>query len=53
MWILIKKPAKYSAMWCINGVLGVSGMVLSVLIVGAAIWSIVTMGVEVHFFKPE
>ncbi|XP_048130452.1 lysine histidine transporter-like 8 isoform X2 [Rhodamnia argentea] len=53
MWVLMKKPARYSAMWCVNGILGVSGMALSVLIVGAAIWSIVTIGIEVHFFRPK
>ncbi|OWM70619.1 lysine histidine transporter-like 8 [Punica granatum] len=53
MWILIKKPQRYSAMWLINGVLGMTGMILSTLIIVAAIWSIVTIGIPVHFFKPE
>lgn len=53
MWIIVKKPRKYSAMWLINGALGVCGMLLSALIVAAAIWSIVTIGIPVHFFKPE
>lgn len=52
MWIIIKKPQRHSAMWLINGFLGASGMVLSILIVAAAIWSIVTIGIPVHFFKP-
>ncbi|CAN0927361.1 Lysine histidine transporter-like 8 [Linum grandiflorum] len=52
MWIKLRKPAKYSKDWCLNSGLGVSGMVLSVLVVAAAIWSIVTKGIEVHFFKP-
>ncbi|KAK4804790.1 hypothetical protein SAY86_004607 [Trapa natans] len=53
MWIIIKKPRRYSTMWLINGVLWVSGIILSVLIVAAAIWSIVAIGIPVHFFKPE
>ncbi|XP_065880390.1 lysine histidine transporter-like 8 [Euphorbia lathyris] len=53
MWIIMKKPSKYGAMWCLNLVLGVLGMVMSVLIVIAAIWTIVTMGIEIHFFKPK
>ncbi|KAF5739308.1 lysine histidine transporter-like 8 [Tripterygium wilfordii] len=53
MWILIKKPQKHSAMWFLNWVLGVSGMVISVLVVFGAIWAIVTMGIEAHFFNPQ
>lgn len=53
MWIRIKKPQKYSSVWYLNWALGISGMVLSVLVVTGAIWSIVTPGIEVHFFKPK
>lgn len=53
MWILIKKPTKYSAIWCLNWILGVLGMVLSMLVIAGAIWTIVTMGIEIHFFKPQ
>lgn len=53
MWIFIKKPHRYEAMWCLNWVLGVLGMLLSVLVTSGAIWSIVTQGIEVHFFRPE
>lgn len=53
MWIMIKKPAKYSGMWCLNWVLGCLGMVLSVMLVFGAVWSIVALGIEVHFFKPH
>ncbi|CAI0434976.1 unnamed protein product, partial [Linum tenue] len=52
MWIVMKKPGRYSRSWCLNWILGVSGMVLSVLVVTAAIWIIVTKGIGVHFFKP-
>ncbi|WCJ44328.1 Lysine histidine transporter-like 8 [Euphorbia peplus] len=53
MWILMKKPHKYGAIWCLNWVLGVLGMVLSVLVVIAAVWTIVTMGIETNFFRPK
>ncbi|GMN34832.1 hypothetical protein TIFTF001_004929 [Ficus carica] len=53
MWILIKKPLKFSAAWYLNWLLGVLGMLLSVSVVTGAIWSIVTKGLEVHFLKPE
>ncbi|KAL6207612.1 hypothetical protein ACLB2K_018569 [Fragaria x ananassa] len=51
MWILITKPPKHIAIF--NWVLGSLGIVLSILIVAGAIWNIVTIGIEVHFFKPE
>ncbi|KAJ0026145.1 hypothetical protein Pint_09273 [Pistacia integerrima] len=53
MWIQIKKPPKYGAIWSLNWILGVLGMVLSILVVIGATWSIVTMGLEIHFFKPQ
>ncbi|XP_072987418.1 lysine histidine transporter-like 8 [Typha latifolia] len=51
MWILIKKPNKYSAMWYINWVLGSLGMCLSAVLVIGGIWRIVDKGLYVHFFK--
>ncbi|KAF4366535.1 hypothetical protein CsatB_008017 [Cannabis sativa] len=53
MWILLRRPQKYSAIWLLNWFLGVLGMVLSVLVVTGAVWSLVTKGMEVNFFKPE
>uniref|UniRef100_A0A2C9TZA7 Amino acid transporter transmembrane domain-containing protein n=1 Tax=Manihot esculenta TaxID=3983 RepID=A0A2C9TZA7_MANES len=53
MWIIIKKPQKYGAIWCLNSIVGVLGMILSLLVVTGAIWTIVTMGIEIHFFKPQ
>lgn len=53
MWIMLKKPLKYSAMWWLNWSLGLLGMVLSVLLVFGAIWTIGTQGIAIHFFKPE
>lgn len=53
MWILIKKPQKYTQIWCINWVLGVLGIILSILVVTGEIWGMVTQGIEIHFFKPQ
>lgn len=53
MWIRIKKPQRYSAMWWLNCSLGSLGMILSVLLVFGAIWTIATQGIAIHFFKPE
>jgi hypothetical protein len=39
---MIKNPTKYSAIWCLNWILGVLGMVLSILVVAGAIWTAVT-----------
>lgn len=52
MWILIKKPPKHSAIWFINWFLGFLGIVLSMLVVTGAIWVLVTVGIETHFFNP-
>lgn len=53
MWIVIKKPHRYSSMWYLNWALGCLGMILSVLLIFGAIWTIVALGLEVHFFKPQ
>jgi hypothetical protein len=53
MWVLIKKPQKYTRFWYLNLVLGALGMVVSILVVTGAIWSIVTIGIKIHFFKPQ
>ncbi|XP_052203042.1 lysine histidine transporter-like 8 [Diospyros lotus] len=53
MWIVIKKPPRYGPSWWFNWVLGGVGMVLSVLLVFGAIWSIAALGIEIHFFKPK
>jgi len=52
MWILIKKPKKHSTAWYLNWTLGAVGMILSVLIVTGAIWGIVALGIQIHFFNP-
>ncbi|KAL0351676.1 UNVERIFIED_CONTAM: Lysine histidine transporter-like 8 [Sesamum calycinum] len=53
MWIRIKKPQKFSSMWWLNWLLGSLGMILSLLLVFGAIWTIATQGIPIHFFKPE
>ncbi|CAI9117060.1 OLC1v1018381C1 [Oldenlandia corymbosa var. corymbosa] len=53
MWNLISKPKKYKAMWCLNWSLGVLGIVLSILQVFGAIWTIVTKGINANFFRPH
>ncbi|CAL5205515.1 unnamed protein product [Lathyrus oleraceus] len=52
MWILIKKPKRYSTSWYLNSTLGAVGMVLSVLVVTGAIWGMVALGIQIHFFNP-
>ncbi|XP_021756134.1 lysine histidine transporter-like 8 [Chenopodium quinoa] len=53
MWIKIKKPREFGFMWYLNWGLGCFGILLSILIVAGAIWSIVIKGMPVHFFKPD
>ncbi|KAF2310181.1 hypothetical protein GH714_007090 [Hevea brasiliensis] len=53
MWIMIKKPQKFGAIWCLNSILGLLGMILSLLVATGAIWTLVTMGIEIHFFNPQ
>lgn len=53
MWIRIKNPQRYSSMWWLNWTLGSLGMILSILLMFGAIWTIATQGIRVHFFKPE
>ncbi|KAK9164650.1 hypothetical protein Syun_005552 [Stephania yunnanensis] len=52
MWNIVKKPERPTVMWYFNWVLGVLGMVLSLLVVSGGIWGIVVKGVDVRFFKP-
>ncbi|KAL5557766.1 hypothetical protein UlMin_033977 [Ulmus minor] len=52
LWLEIKKPKKYSTMWWLNWVLGVLGMILSVLLIAAGIYVVIDTGIQVSFFKP-
>lgn len=51
MWIVIKKPCKWSSMWCINMVIGSFGVVLSVLVFAGGIWTLIYPGIYVRFFR--
>ncbi|XP_021774781.1 lysine histidine transporter-like 8 [Chenopodium quinoa] len=53
MWIIIKKPSKFSTMWFLNLVLGSLGILLSVLLIVAAIYNLVTKGLSANFFHPK
>ncbi|RWW62407.1 hypothetical protein BHE74_00030481 [Ensete ventricosum] len=53
MWILVKKPERYSAIWYINWVLGCAGMVLSLILTIAGVWNLVKTGIDLRFFKPQ
>lgn len=52
MWVAMKKPRRYSKMWCLNIGLGCSGMVFSILLVAASLRSLVTNGLDANFFNP-
>ncbi|PIN12035.1 hypothetical protein CDL12_15352 [Handroanthus impetiginosus] len=53
MWIRIKKPKKYSLMWWLNWALGISGIMLTILLVAAGVYVVLDTGIEVSFFKPH
>ncbi|KAF9621506.1 hypothetical protein IFM89_021810 [Coptis chinensis] len=52
MWIAIKKPERFSALWCFNLVLGSLGVILSIFVFAGGIKSLVEPGIDVRFFKP-
>lgn len=52
MWLAIKKPRSRGAIWCFNLVLGCLGMLLSVLLVAAAIRTLADRGLHANFFRP-
>ncbi|PIA32918.1 hypothetical protein AQUCO_04300103v1, partial [Aquilegia coerulea] len=52
MWITIKKPKRFTAMWCINMILGSIGTIASVLVSAGGIYSLVQPGIDVRFFDP-
>ncbi|XP_047325162.1 lysine histidine transporter-like 8 [Impatiens glandulifera] len=53
MWVMMKKPDRFNGMWWFNWGLGGFGILLSVLVLCGAIWTIVADGIDVHFFKPR
>ncbi|KAH6799849.1 Transmembrane amino acid transporter family protein [Perilla frutescens var. hirtella] len=53
MWIKIKKPKKHGLMWWLNWGLGISGILLTILLVAAGVYVVIDTGMEVSFFKPH
>ncbi|KAL4612540.1 hypothetical protein ACB092_08G207600 [Castanea dentata] len=52
MWIAMKKPRPNGLVWFINMGLGCFGIVLTILIVIAATWTLADNGLEANFYKP-
>ncbi|KAK7264083.1 hypothetical protein RJT34_31686 [Clitoria ternatea] len=52
MWIALKKPRPRGAMWWFNVVLGCLGMLIGVLLVATAIWTLHVKGLHANFYKP-
>lgn len=53
MWVLIKKPTKYSFNWYFNWILGWLGIAFSLAFSIGGIWSLVNNGLKLKFFKPS
>lgn len=53
IWVLMKKPEKYSFMWYLNWGLGSLGMGLSLVLVIGGVWGLIETGVKLRFFKPQ
>ncbi|KAL0325654.1 UNVERIFIED_CONTAM: Lysine histidine transporter-like 8 [Sesamum radiatum] len=53
MWVLIKKPIKYSFNWYFNWILGWLGIAFSLAFSIGGIWSMVNSGLKLKFFKPN
>ncbi|KAL0360775.1 UNVERIFIED_CONTAM: Lysine histidine transporter-like 8 [Sesamum radiatum] len=53
MWVLIKKPIKYSSNWYFNWILGWLGIAFSLAFSIGGIWSMVNSGLKLKFFKPN
>ena len=52
MWISIKRPRANGAMWSLNLGLGCCGIVLTILLIVAAIWNLADKGLNANFFRP-
>ncbi|XVF68016.1 hypothetical protein PTKIN_Ptkin10aG0169000 [Pterospermum kingtungense] len=52
MWISIKRPRAKGVIWSLNLALGCCGIVLSILVVVAAIWNLADQGLKANFFRP-
>lgn len=53
MWLKIKKPEKYNAMWWLNWGLGTLGVMLSGAVSVAGLYLVISTGVKASFFHPE
>ncbi|KAB1220411.1 Lysine histidine transporter-like 8 [Morella rubra] len=53
MWVLIKKPTKYSFNWYFNWILGWLGVAFSLAFSIGGVWSMVNSGLKLKFFKPN
>lgn len=53
MWLCIKKPPRYSFNWYLNWILGVLGIAFSLAFSAGGVWSMVTNGLKLKFFKPN
>ncbi|KAE8698757.1 Lysine histidine transporter-like 7 [Hibiscus syriacus] len=52
MWISIRKPRSNGATWILNLVLGCFAILLSILLIVAAIWNLAYNGLNANFFRP-
>lgn len=53
MWVLIKKPSKFSFSWYFHWGLGWLGIAFSLAFSIGGIWSMVNSGLKLKFFKPS
>ncbi|RVX15272.1 Lysine histidine transporter-like 8 [Vitis vinifera] len=53
MWVLIKKPTKFSFNWYFNWILGWLGIAFSLAFSIGGVWSMVNSGLKLKFFKPS
>ncbi|CAN6722469.1 unnamed protein product [Malus baccata var. baccata] len=53
LWLKIKKPKKYSIMWCLNWGLGLLGTALCIILIAAGVYVVIDTGIQVSFFKPQ
>uniref|UniRef100_A0A5K1CNN6 Amino acid transporter transmembrane domain-containing protein n=6 Tax=Nymphaea colorata TaxID=210225 RepID=A0A5K1CNN6_9MAGN len=53
MWVLIKKPRRYTFNWYLNWTLGILGTGFSLAFSAGGVWSMVNSGLKLKFFKPN
>lgn len=53
MWVLIKKPRRFSFNWYLNWSLGILGMAFSLAFSAGGVWSMINSGLKFKFFKPN